>query len=57
MPRTSATGDRAAPEPKAALGLPAASALVIGSIIGTGIFALPQHSPRTGRFPWLPSSS
>lgn len=42
MPRTSATGDRATPPPKAALGLPAASALVIGTIIGTGIFALPS---------------
>ncbi|MCS0604218.1 amino acid permease [Streptomyces sp. LP11] len=29
------------PAPPAALGLPAASALVIGSIIGTGVFALP----------------
>ncbi|MEU7470015.1 amino acid permease [Streptomyces sp. NPDC044984] len=28
--------------PSAALGLPAASALVIGSIIGTGVFALPS---------------
>ncbi|MGW2717783.1 APC family permease [Streptomyces sp. NPDC001492] len=28
--------------PRAALGLPAASALVIGSIIGTGVFALPS---------------
>jgi APA family basic amino acid/polyamine antiporter len=43
MPKTSATGGRAAPEPEAAtLGLPAASALVIGSVIGTGIFALPS---------------
>ncbi|MDR6975907.1 APA family basic amino acid/polyamine antiporter [Streptomyces sp. 3330] len=42
MPRTSATGDRAAPGPRAALGLPAASALVIGTVIGTGIFALPS---------------
>ncbi|MBQ1089898.1 amino acid permease [Streptomyces sp. B93] len=28
--------------PRAALGLPAASALVIGSVIGTGVFALPS---------------
>ncbi|MFI5797909.1 hypothetical protein [Streptomyces sp. NPDC051677] len=40
MPRTSATGGQAAPWPKATLGLPAASALVIGTVIGTGIFAL-----------------
>ncbi|MDX3798084.1 APC family permease [Streptomyces sp. AK04-3B] len=40
MPRNSAKGERAAPD--AALGLPAASALVIGTIIGTGIFALPS---------------
>ena len=40
MPRTSASGDRAAP--RASLGLPAASALVIGTVIGTGIFALPS---------------
>ncbi|MET9390274.1 amino acid permease [Streptomyces sp. NPDC006624] len=31
----------AKPAPGASLGLPAASALVIGSIIGTGVFALP----------------
>jgi basic amino acid/polyamine antiporter, APA family len=30
------------PTPTSALGLPAASALVIGSIIGTGVFALPS---------------
>lgn len=40
MSRTTTSGERAAP--KAALGLPAASALVIGSIIGTGVFALPS---------------
>lgn len=40
MSRTTTGGERAAPE--AALGLPAASALVIGSIIGTGVFALPS---------------
>ncbi|MFF9404884.1 APC family permease [Streptomyces anandii] len=34
--------DGGAQEPRAALGLPAASALVIGSIIGTGVFALPS---------------
>ncbi|MER6181748.1 amino acid permease [Streptomyces sp. NPDC001652] len=37
MPRTPRSG-----EPGAALGLPAASALVIGSIVGTGVFALPS---------------
>ncbi|MEU6071594.1 amino acid permease [Streptomyces sp. NPDC047082] len=40
MASTTRRGDRAAPT--AALGLPAASALVIGSIIGTGVFALPS---------------
>ncbi|MFE2103387.1 APC family permease [Streptomyces sp. NPDC059468] len=40
MPRT--TGDGKGTAPTAALGLPAASALVIGSIIGTGVFALPS---------------
>ncbi|MEV0414916.1 amino acid permease [Streptomyces sp. NPDC050448] len=40
MPRTSGDGKRTAPT--ATLGLPAASALVIGSIIGTGVFALPS---------------
>ncbi|WSP68448.1 amino acid permease [Streptomyces sp. NBC_01615] len=30
------------PSPRAALGLPSATALVIGSIIGTGVFALPS---------------
>lgn len=40
MPRTTRTGERAAPGPS--LGLPAASSLVIGTIIGTGIFALPS---------------
>nr|WP_268267452.1 amino acid permease [Streptomyces coriariae] len=40
MPRTTRTGERAAPRPS--LGLPAASSLVIGTIIGTGIFALPS---------------
>ncbi|MFJ9898311.1 APC family permease [Streptomyces sp. NPDC091280] len=40
MPRTPTSGKPAAP--RAALGLPAASALVIGSIVGTGVFALPS---------------
>lgn len=40
MSRPTTSGERAAP--RAALGLPAASALVIGSIIGTGVFALPS---------------
>ncbi|GAA2473827.1 hypothetical protein GCM10010276_06040 [Streptomyces longisporus] len=40
MPTTRRSG--AGPAPRAALGLPAASALVIGSIIGTGVFALPS---------------
>ncbi|MGY6021311.1 APC family permease [Streptomyces spinosirectus] len=40
MPRTTSGGKRTAAS--AALGLPAASALVIGSIIGTGVFALPS---------------
>ncbi|WP_327341457.1 APC family permease [Streptomyces europaeiscabiei] len=40
MPRTPGSGEPAAPP--AALGLPAASALVIGSIVGTGVFALPS---------------
>ncbi|ARP73378.1 amino acid permease [Streptomyces pluripotens] len=40
MPRTTGGGKGTAPT--AALGLPAASALVIGSIIGTGVFALPS---------------
>ncbi|MEV4859538.1 amino acid permease [Streptomyces ossamyceticus] len=41
--RAEAADDDGAPAaPKAALGLPAASALVIGSIIGTGVFALPS---------------
>ncbi|MGW3356855.1 APC family permease [Streptomyces bungoensis] len=40
MSRTTTDGKRPAPAP--ALGLPAASALVIGSIIGTGVFALPS---------------
>lgn len=44
MPRVrgldAADGGKAAR--KTALGLPAASALVIGSIIGTGVFALPS---------------
>nr|WP_268270566.1 amino acid permease [Streptomyces sp. MNU76] len=42
-PKGSEAADDGAPAaPKAALGLPAASALVIGSIIGTGVFALPS---------------
>ncbi|MFF4113208.1 APC family permease [Streptomyces sp. NPDC001714] len=41
MSTTPMSGRRAAPV-AAALGLPAASALVIGSIIGTGVFALPS---------------
>ncbi|MFE2320285.1 amino acid permease [Streptomyces sp. NPDC059441] len=41
MSTTPTSGKRAAPV-AAALGLPAASALVIGSIIGTGVFALPS---------------
>ncbi|MGW9028596.1 amino acid permease, partial [Streptomyces sp. NPDC055722] len=40
MPRTPRSGESA--EPRAALGLPAASALVIGSIVGIGVFALPS---------------
>ncbi|MGW2643257.1 APC family permease [Streptomyces sp. NPDC001348] len=40
MPRT--TRDGKGTTPTTALGLPAASALVIGSIIGTGVFALPS---------------
>lgn len=40
MPRTTGGGKGAATA--TALGLPAASALVIGSIIGTGVFALPS---------------
>jgi APA family basic amino acid/polyamine antiporter len=36
------TGPEPAPAVKAALGLPAATALVIGSVIGTGVFALPS---------------
>ncbi|MFJ3306670.1 APC family permease [Streptomyces sp. NPDC086549] len=40
MSKTPRSGSR--PAPRAALGLPAASALVIGSIIGTGVFALPS---------------
>ncbi|MGW4075327.1 APC family permease [Streptomyces asiaticus] len=40
MPRATGGGKRTAPT--APLGLPAASALVIGSIIGTGVFALPS---------------
>ncbi|MEV7389769.1 amino acid permease [Streptomyces sp. NPDC091215] len=40
MSTTPTTGKH--PAPPAALGLPAASALVIGSIIGTGVFALPS---------------
>ena len=39
--RSTARGSKK-PAAKAALGLPAASALVIGSIIGTGVFALPS---------------
>lgn len=38
----SSTRSAAKPAPGARLGLPAASALVIGSIIGTGVFALPS---------------
>lgn len=37
-----AADDGAPVAPKAALALPAASALVIGNIIGTGVFALPS---------------
>ncbi|MET7690329.1 hypothetical protein ABZT06_20495 [Streptomyces sp. NPDC005483] len=40
MSRT--TGCGTGPAPRAALGLPAASALAIGSVIGTGVFALPS---------------
>ncbi|MDH6447656.1 MULTISPECIES: amino acid permease [unclassified Streptomyces] len=40
MSRSARGGAR--PAPRAQLGLPAASALVIGSIIGTGVFALPS---------------
>ncbi|MET8454289.1 amino acid permease [Streptomyces sp. NPDC005209] len=40
MPSTSRSGEPA--KPAAALGLPAASALVIGSVVGTGVFALPS---------------
>ncbi|MEU2774621.1 amino acid permease [Streptomyces sp. NPDC007162] len=40
MPRTPRSGEPV--KPAAALGLPAASALVIGSIVGTGVFALPS---------------
>ncbi|MGW2650738.1 amino acid permease [Streptomyces sp. NPDC001393] len=40
MPRTTGGGKGTAPT--AGLDLPAASALVIGSIIGTGVFALPS---------------
>lgn len=40
MSSTPNSGEK--PTPKAALGLPSATALVIGSIIGTGVFALPS---------------
>lgn len=41
-PVPDSTGPERAPAVKAALGLPAATALVIGSVIGTGVFALPS---------------
>jgi basic amino acid/polyamine antiporter, APA family len=42
MSSTTVGRDGQKPTPTSALGLPAASALVIGSIIGTGVFALPS---------------
>ncbi|MEV8540980.1 hypothetical protein [Streptomyces sp. NPDC051572] len=45
MPRTPRSGEGAVP--RAALGLSGATALVVGTIIGTGVFALPSaHSRR-----------
>ena len=42
IPKKPDAGDGGKAAPQGTLGLPAASALVIGSIIGTGVFALPS---------------
>lgn len=53
------TPDAATPTPRRGgrFGLPTATALVMGNIIGGGIFMIPAAVAPTGRSAWSPSPS